>query len=153
MFVGRYLDELLSPDDEFSILVFEAGQLYEQKLDLLPGTWKAVYHVITDARRLGIAAPRKEWQADMGRPPRDYWAGNHHQWYDRVRVELQSNGYPAGRAEEFLKSTFGIRSVCFNGTGRSPRGSRILFAKNLSLDQVRWWRVDLGRVHAGNILN
>ena len=153
LFVGKFFDEL-SPDDEFSALVFEVGQLYEKKLDLLPGTWKAIYRVITDARRLAIAAPRDEFQAEMGRPPRDYWgADDHLVWYDRVRVELQSNGYPKSKDEEFLVNTFGIRSMCFDGSGRSQRGSRIFFTKNLKLDQLSWWRVDLGRVNAGNILN
>jgi len=154
LFIGKYLDGLLCPDDEFSIVVFEAGRLYEKKLDLLPGTWKAIYRILTDRQRLGIADPRPELRAEMGFPPRDYWTGNHDEWHERVRIEVQENGHPTfDDYKRFLELTFGIIHYDFTGDGRGPNGSRILFVKNLKLDELRCWRVDLGRVNAGNMLH
>lgn len=152
LFVGRYLEELLEPADAWSAVVFEAGHLYEQKLDLLPGTWKAIYRVLSDRRRLGICLTAK-YHDDLGMPPRDYWEGNHREWYDRVRSELQRNGYPLSEDEKFLEGAFGIRSMCFRGDGRGPGSSRIFFALNLPLSDTRHWVVDLGKPTEGRTLN
>ena len=151
LLVGSTLEEFINPDDEFSAIVFEAGRLYEKKLDLMPGTWKSVYRIITDRRRLGILTPRPEFQSAMGSPPRDYWDISYN-WHTCVTDELVANCGLA-EAEKFLKYTFGIQTLNFSGTGRNHGGSRIFFTKNLQLDELRWWRVDLGRSHAGNILN
>jgi TIR domain len=151
LFVGSALEAFNNPDDEFSAIVFETGLLYEKKLDLMPGTWKSVYRIITDRRRLAILTPRLEFQSAMGRPPRDYWDTSYN-WNSCVKDELQANCGSA-ETEEFLKDTFGIQTLNFSGNGRSHEGSRIFFTKNLALHELRWWRVDLGRSYAGNILN
>jgi hypothetical protein len=151
LFVGKYLDELLQPDDSWSVVVIEAGSLYEKKLDLLPGTWKAIYRILTDRRRLNVCTPAK-YLDQLGSPPRDYWDENR-EWYNRVREELLSHGYPLSEDEKYLEASFGIRSMCFTGNGRGPSGSRIFFARNLLLTETRHWVIDLGKPSSGNTLN
>lgn len=152
LFVGKYLDELIEPDDEWSAIVIAAGDLYQQKLDLLAGTWKSVYRILTDRRRLNVCAPG-QFTTDLGSPPRDYWEGDQRSWMDGVRTELQSHGYPLYEDEKFLADTFGIRSMCFDGSGRGPAGSRIFFSRNLPLTGIDHWVVSLGKPTQGNVLS
>lgn len=152
LFVGKYLDTLLEPDDDWSVIVIEAGELYEEKLNLMPGTWKSVYRLMSGHGRLDIFSTAKYYD-NLGKPPRNYWDGNQRAWYDRVREELDKFGYPYAKGEKLLEDIFGIRSVCFWGEGKGPNSSRIFFARNLQLADVRHWIVNLGKPTDGNILH
>jgi TIR domain len=92
LFVAKYLDAFLKPDDKWSAVVIAAGALYEKKLDLLPGTWKSIYRVLTDRRRLNLCTP-SQFHSDLGSPPRDYWEGDQTSWMYAVRSELHTHGY------------------------------------------------------------
>jgi TIR domain len=152
LYVGMYLDSFIRPNDEFSVVVFETGHLYAKKVDLLPGTWRAVYRIITDPRRLGIFGASQIQEIDGEGSDGNYWNGDQRRWYRRVRSELQDSGFPIHADERFLESTFGIQSMCFQGTGLSASGSRVFLSKNIPLAEIQYWRVDLGRINEGRIL-
>jgi hypothetical protein len=151
---GATLDNLIEPDGAFSAVVFEAGSLFRKKLDLLPATWKAVYRILTDHRRLNVWSPA-QYYADLGPPPRDYW-DSPPEWSVHLSEELSRNlmsqGYPEFSLAGFLQETFGIRG-CFDGNGRGLNGCRVFFVRNLALQDIRHWVVDLGKPAEGNILN
>lgn len=152
LYVGQHLDGFISPSDEFSVVVFETGALYAKKVDLLPGTWRAVYRAITDPRRLGMFKASQIPELDDDGNDGNYWNGDQNLWYYRVRSELQDSGYALVEDERFLESAFGIHSMCFQGTGLSSSGSRVFFSKNVPLSELQHWRVDLGRINEGRFL-
>lgn len=152
LFVGQYLDTFVEPEDDWSVIVIEAGAIYKKKLDLMPGTWKSVYRLMSGHGRLEYFSTAKYYE-DLGDPPRDYWDGNHRVWYDRVREELKTYGYPNAEGEKLLEDVFGILSVCFTGEGKGSDSSRIWFSLNLQLTEVEHWVVNLGKPKDGNILN
>ena len=148
LYQGYYLDEIINANQSWSAIIFEVGELYRSMCDIMPATWKSVFRILTDKRRLGILEPTISDYQIMGKPPRDYYAGNQSEWQEKIRMYL--GGYP--NDEEVLKNLFGIISMCFQGTGIGPNGHRIFFAKNIAVEKLNFMVKDLGKYDDGILL-
>ena len=69
---GDAFDRVLSANLQWSALIFEIGETQRGKLDLLPGTWKAVFRILASRRRLAMIEPTAEEQEALGPRPHDY---------------------------------------------------------------------------------
>ena len=145
---GRDMDEAGRPDERWLAVVFEVGERYRREYDIMPATWKAVFRIVTDRRRLGLATPSEQDIADLGPRPRDYYSGSGDGWYDRARGIL--GGFPED--EEILKARFGIVSMCFTGNGTGGEGRRVFFLRNLPLDNLGYTVQNMGVADNGIIL-
>lgn len=159
---GDSFDRTTVTGDEWTAIIFEVGEHNYKKLDVLPGTWKAVFRILSDKKRLGWADMSDEEAMHLGSRPRDYYAGDQNYWYNSVI----RRGYSATReakaySPDFLSTRFGIDDLCFDGSGithsSSPDSlmvpSRLFLVKNMPLNAVNHRTQILGRTKDGILLD
>jgi hypothetical protein len=149
LYQGYYLEGVLNATYPWIAITFEVGELYRSPCDLLPATWKAVFRILSDKRRLGLAEASTDDYKALGRPPRDYYSGDQRNWQDKTRQAL--GGFPGD--EHKLNGLFGIRSMCFLGDGTGPHGHRLFFVKNLLLKNLNYTVREMGRLDDGMVLH
>jgi TIR domain-containing protein len=142
LFVGRYFDLIEHAKGEWVAIVFEIGRVFSKTYDLLPATWKAMYRILTDERRLGLFEASDDARRAMGRPPRDYYDQDSGPWESWVRSELREQGRRI--EEERLETLFGLHSTCFKGDGLGANGARIFLMRNQSVSMLNSRTQELG---------
>ena len=135
----------------WTAIIFEIGELNRRKLDLMPGTWKAVFRLLSPRNRLALFRPSKVETAQLGRPPRDYYEGDQRYWYGRVTSGLQKLVQIPGYV---LSEQLGLDDLCFDGSGRTNRrskgvASRLFLVKNVKLEHLNCRIQELGYVDEG----
>ncbi len=155
---GDAFDRVLSANLQWSALIFEIGATQRGKLDLLPGTWKAVFRVLASRRRLAMIEATAEEQEALGQRPHDYYEGNQDYWYNRI-MDRRDSGIGPGKVspEKVLEECLGLYDLCFKGAGLSERDSigipsRVFLVKNALLENLNAREQDLGHLNDGVLL-
>lgn len=145
LWIGDAFEQVANSSVGWLALTFEVAELNLRKMDLMPATWKAAFRILSDPRRAASFAATDEELAGLGRPPRDYYSGDQHFWYERCTSGERGYG--------LLNEVLGISWLCFSGTGiteaSSPGGShgvpsRVFFVRNLPLSSITYRIEDLG---------
>ncbi len=124
-------------------MVFEVGEQYHREYDLMPGTWKAVFRIITDRRRLGYATPSDQDLNDLGPRGRDYYSHDGNRWYNSVLGLV---------TERFLNERFGIMDMSFKGDGSCFGGGRVFFVRNVEFNNLGYTVQNMGVPDDGIVL-
>lgn len=156
LWVGDAFDRVASSNVEWIAIIFEVGELNRRKLDLMPATWKAVFRILSDPKRLGCITMSEEERIQMGSPPRDYYDGDQAYWYTRLTKPDRKYFDPT---HSLIRSYFGISWLCFQGGGITyPTGqsstvsSRVFFVKNVPLSILNYRVQELGLPNDGIFL-
>jgi hypothetical protein len=123
-------------------------------LRLVPGSWKGVFRIISDPKRLNLVKMSEEELKELRSSlPHDYYGGNQEEWFYKLdRIPSIQAGQGKG---DFLDSCFGLRNACFDGSGRVSTGitpARIYFLKNVPLATLSHKVQDLGTSSDGIVL-
>jgi hypothetical protein len=146
LFVGEYFDRITDANAHWMAVVFEIGSLHWKNYDLMPATWKAMFRILSDKKRLGLIEPSADDVRRMGRSPRDYYEDNG--WLDRV-LEIVRAIDPSTNTE-LLEAKFGLHSTCFSAASLGGSGtSRFFFVKNCRLETLNYHIQHLGHVDDG----
>ncbi len=149
LWFGDAFDRVQSANLHWTAIVFEIGEGNRRKLDLMPGTWKAIFRILSADNRLArFKASASEIQ-QLGRSPRDYQQGDQRYWYDQItsrrnRVEL----------EQVIEEQLGLSWFCFDGSGLT-RGlgttvaSRVFLTRNLPLEGLNCHLQHMGHTNDG----
>lgn len=148
LYQGALLEDFLSSSDPLIAFIFEVGDIYYKQYDLLPGTWKAVFRILSDQKRLAMIDPTSAEINEMRYNPGDYYEGDQQKWETRVRTFFGDSPHDMIQ----LRNMFGIVSACFDGTGTGPNGHRIFFMKNIPVARLNCTIMDLGTLDDGNML-
>jgi hypothetical protein len=161
---GDAFDRVYNAHLEWTAIVFEVGQLNWSKLDVMPATWKAIYRILTDYKRLNLINASEEALTKMGFPPHDYYQGDQNYWYRQI---TSSERKPPDVGPFFvypdhdLEKYFGVYWLCFRGCGMTFNDgglksdtvpSRIFLCKNVRLEALNYRTQNLGRVDDGVIV-
>jgi TIR domain len=142
IFAGQYFDRINRATDGWTAVIFEIGEIHSKNYDVFPATWKSVYRILTDPRRLAMFAPTGEAMDALRRPPRDYRRSDGYPWAGSISVHI---------GIDRLEEIFGLYNGCFQGDdGVSTRGSQIFLVKNLELNSLNARVLDLGTPDEGN---
>lgn len=145
LWMGDAFDRVSNANTEWVAIVFEVGERHYRKLDLVPATWKAVFRILSDPKRLNcMEASEEEW-LHMGYHPRDYYSDDQGYWRERL---ITKEPYP----NSLIQTYFGIDWGCFNGEGltcsrylNSPTiPSRLFLVKNVLVANTNHWIQELG---------
>jgi hypothetical protein len=141
LWMGDAFDRVSNSNTEWLAIVFEIGELNFRRLDLKPATWKAVFRILSDPKRLGCFEASEEEKIKMGLPPRNYYSEDQRYWYGRLTIDERR--YTKWGADFFIRSYFGIDWLCFNGSGitysnrnSSTIPSRVFFVQNVPLSTL-----------------
>jgi len=155
---GDAFDRVLSANLQWSALIFEVGATQRGKLDLLPGTWKAVFRVLASHRRLAMIEATPEELEALGPRPHDYYEGNQDYWYNRI-MDRRESGIGPEKVSPYkvLEERLGLYDLCFKGAGLSERDSigiqsRIFLVKNAPLETLNVREQVLGHPNDGVLL-
>jgi 3',5'-cyclic AMP phosphodiesterase CpdA len=146
LWVGERFEEIEQENAEWVVIVFEVGTLNRTKLDLMAGTWKAVFWILADRKRLGLFPITEKEETRMGDgQQRNYYDGEQRWWYDRITAG--GRGFEAPQTEALLERILGISDLCYRGEGMSSGvvPSRLFLVKNLALRDLSYTRHELGR--------
>ena len=147
--IGDAFDRVESANLHWTAIVFEVGDTNRLKLDLMPGTWKAVFRILTGKKRLALFDPSESEIAQLGPRPHDYYQGDQNYWYSRIRSLSSSHGpNDELHPDNVLKKQLGIYDLCFDGSGRLGL-SRIFLLKNARLRDLNYRAQDLRSVNDG----
>ena len=153
LWLGDAFDPIQSSNVEWVATVFDVGDLNRRKFDLMPATWKAVFRILSDPRRMGLIDATEEEDAELGpEQDRDYYAGDQRWWLDRIRTGRP--GLEPGDAESLLEERFGISWLAYSGEGitEGQVPSRLFLVRNVALHDLDSKNWDLGSPDAGVIL-
>ena len=162
LWIGDAFDPVQTSNLKWTAILFEVGEVNRRKLDLMPGTWKAVFRILTAKNRLNLFDATDEENAQLGAPPRDYYAGDQNYWYSRITSnERRQSGIGRGEAlypDTVLRTMLGLDFLCFDGSGRTsgdsrPVPSRVFLLKNSYMENLNYRSQDLGHIDEGIILN
>lgn len=142
LFVGRYFDLIEHARGEWAAVIFEIGRIFYKSYDVLPATWKAMYRILTDKRRLGLFDAPDDAKQAMGKKPRDYYEQKSAPWESWVRVALRER--TSKFKEDPKKAIFGLHSSCFQGNGIGGNGSRLFLMQNKSVSSLNSRIQELG---------
>jgi hypothetical protein len=143
LWTGDSFDRVDSMNIEWMAIIFEIGALNRKKFDIMPGTWKSVFRIVSDQKRLGLIEMSEEEKLMMGRPPRDYYSKDQLYWYNRLTTSERRYSDIYG-SDYLIHSYFGINNLCFRGDGitskenSSTTPSRVFFVKNIELAKVKY---------------
>ncbi|MER5267456.1 toll/interleukin-1 receptor domain-containing protein [Actinosynnema sp. NPDC002837] len=146
LLIGDAFDRVENSDVPWTALTFEVGDLNRRKLDLMPGTWKAAFRILSDPRRAARFTATAEELAALGRPPRDYYSPDQSRWYGSCTTGERR--YTPHGADHFLYDVLGIDDLCFDGSGITPSTgtpSRVFFVRNVPLSTITYRVRHLGR--------
>ncbi|MET9627676.1 toll/interleukin-1 receptor domain-containing protein [Lentzea sp. NPDC006480] len=154
LWIGDAFERVENSNEPWLALTFDVGELNRRKLDLMPGTWKAAFRILSDPRRAARFEATPEELARLGRPPRDYYSADQLRWYHSC------NDYSPQRPARFLREALGIEWLCFGGNGITERApatdgipSRVFFVRNLPLPGITYRVQDLGVPDDGVVLD
>jgi len=160
LWIGDAFEPVANSSVGWVALVFDVGELNRRKMDLMPATWKAAFRILSDPRRAACFVPTDEELSRLGRPPRDYYAGDQDFWYSSCRTDARRN--TQGGGDYFVVEVLGISWLCFKGTGITDVPppeisggvpSRVFFVRNLPLSAITYRTQDLGTPGDGIVLN
>lgn len=156
LWLGNRFDPEPNSNVQWVAIVFPIGLSGDHKYDLMPGTWKAVFRILSDPSRLGYFTADNDEIAQMGpRQPRkrDYILGDQNYWFKRITSKFESSN----RMDALLLEYFGISDTCFHGTGITDDiinyvPSRIFLVKNVQLSYLDYEIQDMGFLRDKKIL-
>ncbi len=154
LLIGDAFERVENSNVPWTALTFELGDLNRRKLDLMPGTWKAAFRILSDPRRAACFTATAEELADLGRPPRDYWSADQSEWYGRCTTDERR--YTPQGSDHFLHHVLGIHWLCFDGSGITESAvtpSRVFFVRNVPLSAVTYRVQHLGTPDDGLVLD
>jgi hypothetical protein len=165
LYIGVHFDEVNAARSSWLAVKVAFGMVNTRAYDLLPATWKAIYRVCSDPKRLGLWQASGEERAEIESGDRDYWTGSQGEWHGRLTRQLDrliDLGHPEVAAvahalqrrvtpEALLVAWFGVHG-CFSGDGRGRQGVRILLQRNLPLAEMECEFIPMGDVQGGLVL-
>jgi hypothetical protein len=154
LWMGDAFEKVSRSNARWVALVFEVGDGNVRKYDLMPATWKAIFRILSDPKRLGYVQPSLEEIEKLGPTPHDYYSNDQNYWYSRVTAREISVANTRLRYYEALHHLFGIDWLCFRGDGITYRHgdntttipSRLFLLRNVPVDYVIHRVFDLGSV-------
>lgn len=161
LWFGDAFDRISTANVEWSALIFEIGETQRKKLDMLPGTWKAVFRILASPRRLAMIKATADEKNQLGPRPHDYYAGDQVYWYNRIMDRRPSGIGPLKISpESVLEDQLGIYDLCFQGAGITELSaadstavpSRVFFVKNTPLEALNVREQALGQPNDGVLL-
>ena len=171
LWAGDAYDKVANSNEMWTALVFEVGDSNVRKLDLLPATWKSMFRIVSDPKRLKLITITEEERGMLGRPPRDYYTPDQPYWYDKLftpRIWRTSNKTDPAAIQQvaiqrILERLCGFSWWCFDGSGITQQGSRsslasdsvasrLFLVKNLSITDLNCRMQELGHVDEGRLL-
>lgn len=165
LWAGDAYDRVASSDHAWSAVVFDAGPGNARKLDLFPASWKAMYRIVSDRRRLNLLEMAADDRAAFGaRPPYEYLSGDQAAWYKRL-VEgrpWRVGGQNSAERQDRLRELFGFEWWCYDGSGLTAqrqgggegaeRPVRLFLVRNLRLADLEARIEPMGRPSDGHVL-
>lgn len=148
-----YFDNSDKPADaniEWAAITFEIGKIQQRNYDLLPASWKAIFRIMSDKKRIGEIKASKKDLKKLKQPYRryDYYGDDDH-WFWRLKDQLKQTDRDF---DEIVNTYFGIQD-CFEGDGfGGPRRSRIFVVKNLKLSLLKYTVQNMKRVEDGILI-
>jgi hypothetical protein len=159
LWFGDAFDRVASAKIDWSAVIFEVGETQRKKLDLLPGTWKAVFRILSSPRRLAMIQATEDEQRELGPRPHDYYMGDQDYWYNRIMDRrFPGIGPTKVSPEKVLEDQFGIYDLCFIGDGitrtlgSTAIPSRVFLVKNAPLETLNIREQALGQPNDGVLL-
>jgi len=167
LWAGDAYDEVVSSNETWKALIFEVGDINTRKLDLMPATWKAMFRIVSDPKRLFQIKITDDERVRFGRrPPYDYYTPDQDYWYGRL-TELRSWRH-TGQSKQVdgrptLELIFGFSWWCYDGSGITHQAirsslashqiaSRLFLVKNVELENLNYRAHELGHVDEGKLL-
>lgn len=132
--------------EKWTAIIFKIDELYAKQYDLFPGTWKSIFRILSNKKRLGIinASEEDNELIKNGSRKYDYYGDDDHFFWS-IKKSLESNQDGDREFYSYMEDYFGLRSTCFNGNGVGGDGvSRIFLIKNLAINELSYWVQDLG---------
>jgi hypothetical protein len=155
LWMGDAFDQVSNATIEWVAIVFEVGEHNYRKFDLMPATWKAIFRILSDPKRLNRIEASDEERLHMGYHPRDYYSNDQNYWYNR----LPAPGPPS--EDDLISSLFGVDWRCFQGDGityRDPERnsstipSRLFLVKNVPIAETNCRFQELGSANEEIVL-
>jgi hypothetical protein len=173
LWMGEAFDQVSNANLAWTAVIFEIGDLNRRRLDLMPGTWKAIFRILSSKKRMPLIRASGEEKARLGSRGRDYYEGDQEYWFDRItsRKAYEIEGKEIVSPYDMLKRYFGYDDNCFDLTGgtgiaadidgtephslfsnetRIP--SRLFLVKNAAVESINCRVQELGHVDDKNVL-
>lgn len=156
LWLGNRFDPEPNSNVQWVAIVFRIGISSDHKYDLMPGTWKSVFRILSDPNRLGYFTADNDEISQMGPrqfPKRDYISGDQDYWFNRITSKFES----CDKRDDLLLEYFGISDTCFQGSGITGDiinfvPSRIFLVKNVQLNYLDYEIQDMGFPRDNKIL-
>jgi len=159
---GDSFDSNRNTTGRWTAIIFEVGEHNYHKLDVMPGTWKAVFRILSDKKRLGWIEMSEQEGAHLGYPPRDYYTDDQQFWYGAISgAKWPAIGDGPSHQGSPLTEYFGITNLCFQGRGITyplsaeslTIASRIFLVRNILLKDLNYRTQSLGQTQDGVLLS